>query len=332
MVVSFCVIAYNAEFTLPRLFSDLEKQTYPHELMEIVLVDSMSTDRTRQIMQDFLDKATGFHRVVILQNPKKTLPCGWNVALKELTGDVVLRVDAHTLIPQDFVAKNMACIEKGEKICGGRVISLQKEHTLWGDMLLEAENSMFGGGYAVFRRSKRAQYTTTLAFASYRKEVFNKVGYYNESLARTEDNEMHYRMRQAGFKFYLNPEIISYRYARSSFGKLLKQKYLNGYWIGLTLGVCPKCFSLFHFAPLALVLAIIVSFMLLLVGHTLPIVLLLSIYIGCTLLMTMLSIIRNKFNLYYFLLPVVFMSLHFSYGIGTLIGILKMPFLETTNK
>lgn len=326
MVVSFCVIALNAEFTLPRLFADLEKQTYPHRLIEVVLVDSNSTDNTEAVMREFAASASAFKNVIISKNPKRTLPCGWNVALKELSGDVVLRVDAHTTLPEDFIQKNVDCIQHGENICGGRVISLQPDETMWGQMLLAAENSMFGGGFAVFRRSLKPQYTSTLAFAAYRKSVFDKVGFYNENLARTEDNEMHYRMRQAGFKFYLEPSIVSYRYSRSSLGKLLKQKFLNGYWIGLTLSVCPYCFSLFHFAPLFLLLAFIAFGALALTGFVVPLLLLTCVYVGCTLLMSLANLFSGKWNGYKLLLPFIFIALHFAYGIGTLKGIISIPF------
>ena len=75
----------------------------------------------------------------------------------------------------------------------------------------------------------------------YRKKVFDEVGPYNEKLARTEDNEMHYRMKQKGYKFLLSPNIKSYRYARSDLKGMIKQKYGNGKWIGKTVYYCPKC-------------------------------------------------------------------------------------------
>ena len=70
--------------------------------------------------------------------------------------------------------------------------------------------------------------------AAYRRQVFDKVGFFNENLARTEDNEIHYRMREAGFKLCFDPDIISYQHIRSSLPKMLKQKYSNGLWIGKT--------------------------------------------------------------------------------------------------
>ena len=77
---------------------------------------------------------------------------------------------------------------------------------------------------------------------------------------------MHYRMRTAGYKFYFNPNIISYRFSRNSLYRLIKQKFLNGYWIGLTMGICPACFSLFHFVPFLFIISIIFCTILYLCG------------------------------------------------------------------
>ena len=82
--------------------------------MEVVLVDGASTDNTRALMCEFaLDNKDEFRRVVVLDNPKKTLPSGWNVALREYKGDAIIKVDAHAVIPEDFVSKNVRVLETG---------------------------------------------------------------------------------------------------------------------------------------------------------------------------------------------------------------------------
>ena len=178
LLVSFVVIALNAEATLPSLFECLQRQTYSHNLIEVILIDSSSSDHTKTIMEEFADNAVqnGFQRVAVLDNPKKTLPCGWNVALSAVAGDAILRVDAHTNFPDDFVEKNVRNIESGEDICGGKVISVPAHDSKWNVVLNEAENSMFGGSFAAFRHADTKRYVSTAAFAIYRKTVFDKVG------------------------------------------------------------------------------------------------------------------------------------------------------------
>lgn len=322
--ISFVVIALNAAETLDALFDCLRKQTYSHDCIEIILVDSNSEDCTREKMLSFMKNEYGFKRVKVLDNPKKTLPCGWNVALNAVEGDAVLRVDAHTTFPDNFIELNVRDLNNGENICGGKVVSIPMKDDFWSITINEAENSMFGGSFAAFRHADSARYVSTAAFAIYRKEVFDKVGYYNELLSRTEDNEMHYRMKKEGYKFYYDPEIVSYRKTRSSLTKLLKQKFLNGYWIGKTLSVEPRCFSLYHFVPFFFVVSIMLGVILDVVGVTLPIKILLLSYLCVNIFMSLAAIMScKKRNIYFVLLPVIFLMLHLYYGLGTVIGIFK---------
>ena len=112
MRVSVCVVAYNEERTLPLLLSDIKKQTYEHKKIEIVLVDSMSTDQTREAMNLFKKENNEFENVLIRENPKKKQASGWNVAIASSSGDVIIRIDAHARIPEDFVQKNIKNIEE----------------------------------------------------------------------------------------------------------------------------------------------------------------------------------------------------------------------------
>ena len=330
MEVSFIVVARDAAATIGTLLECLKRQSYPHERVEVLLVDGLSSDETKSIMQRFREEERDFKRVVVLDNPGRTLPCGWNVALDAAQGEAILRVDAHATIPESFIELNVRDIQGGEDICGGTVLSVPGENSAWGVVLNEAENSMFGGGFAAFRRAKTARYVSTAAFAMYRRAVFDRVGRYNETLTRTEDNEMHYRMRKAGYRFYYDPEIVSRRVTRSDLGKLLKQKYLNGYWIGRTLGVEPRCFSLYHFAPLAFVLAVIFCGVLAAFGIGWTSALLWGAYALADLAMTVSAIAASKDrNILFFLLPMIFLLLHLSYGAGTLVGIVRMLAIKT---
>ena len=332
MKVSFIVVAYNAGSKLENLLEDLKKQDYNHNDIEIILVDSNSSDNTKDIMMKFKEINKTFSKVLVLDNPKKILPCGWNIALEASTGDLILRVDAHSSLPNDFISKNVNRIDMGAKIVGGHRISIIDENNAWQKTLLIAEKSIFGSGIATYRRKEREEYVSTLAHAAYSREVFKKVGGYDERLARTEDNEIHYRMKKAGYKFLLDPTIKSYHHARNSLSKMIKQKYLNGYWIGLTMGISPKCFSIYHFVPLVFVLALIFSIIFAFVFSGIPLILLLGAYFTFNILNTIFSIISEKKHLDYLLLPFIFFLLHLSYGWGTLYGLIKLPFWIRLNK
>ncbi len=326
MTVSLCVVAYNEESFLPNLLHDLENQTYPHELTEIVLIDGKSSDRTRQLMQDFADTHTSFYSVQVLDNPERVQAAGWNVAIANAKSDVIVRIDAHTHIPAEFVEKNMALQEKGEYVTGGVRPCLIDNPTPWKETLLEVENSMFGSSISKGRKNTKACYVKSMFHAAYRKEVFEKAGGFNQKLKRTEDNEMHYRVREVGYKLYCDPDIVSYQYARSDFKKMVKQKYGNGYWIGLTLGVCPGCISLFHLIPFAFVFGILFTTVLAAFSFWHLAATMWAAYLLFCLAGTLCTIINGKANRWTLLMPLLFLIMHISYGLGTLIGIVKMPF------
>ena len=330
-IVSFVIVAYNAEKYLDYSLKSLASQIYPHEYIEVIFVDGLSNDMTKQRMIEFKSLHSDFRRIEIFDNPGRYLACGWNVALKECTGDVILRVDAHTLFPDDFITQNVNIIKKGECICGGKVLSILQKDTEWNRTLLAAENSMFGGGFTFFRRGETEKYTNTLAFASYKKDVFDTVGTYNEKLVRTEDNEMHYRMRKAGYRFFFYPNIVSYRFNRSSLKGLLKQKFLNGYWVGLTHAIEPMAFSVFYLVPLFLFLSIVL-FLLISYWTPIPFITLSILYI-LILLLSLLGAIKAR-GLHYTLiaLPFIIFGLHIAYGVGTAKGLCEEDYKMSSSR
>lgn len=327
--VSFIVIALNASSTITETLQCLCQQTYPHELIEVILIDGNSNDNTKDMMIRFQESERSFARVKVFDNPQKTLPCGWNIALDNVSGDAILRVDAHTKFPNDFIELNVRNLINGEDICGGKVLNIPQTDSEWGITINEAENSMFGGSIAAFRHADKARYVDTLAFAMYRKKVMDSVGRYNELLSRTEDNEMHYRMRKAGFRFYYDPEIVSCRYTRASFSKLLQQKYMNGFWIGKTLKIEPRCFSLYHFIPGIFVAATMLCVVLSAFKISWPLLTIWGAYIMTDILMSIIASVNcSERNLFFVALPFMFMLLHVGYGMGTIIGLFSMKELK----
>lgn len=326
MLVSVCVVAYNEAKTLPKLLEDIKNQDYPHEKMEVVLIDSMSSDYTKNIMMQFQKDKGDFYGVQVLSNTGKCLAAGCNVALDNYKGQAIIRIDAHASVPKDFIKKNVELLELGESICGGKRPNIIDESTSWKELLLLAESSMFGSSIASYRRSEKKSYVSSIFHGMYRREVYDKVGKYNEQLGRTEDNEMSYRIRKAGYQICYSPDIISYQHTRSSLKGMLKQKYGNGYWVALTLKVCPGCLSIYHFVPLLFVLGIIGTSALGICGFPLLSYLMWGAYWTVAVLMAILSVIGTKKSPYQLILPVLFFLLHLSYGVGSLVGLIKLPF------
>ena len=333
MKVSLAVVAYNEEKYLPSLLQDILEQTYPHEKTEVVFVDSMSEDATAKWMREFQEmNKEDYLGIQMIQNPGRIQSCGWNEAILHFTTDVLIRVDAHSHIPADFIEKNVENLKSGEMVSGGVRPARTEGDGAWQKTLLLAEESMFGSSVSSVRRKGERAYVKSFFHGAYRREVLEEVGGFREDLGRTEDNEFHYRIRKHGFRLCMSPDIISYQYIRPTLRRMCRQKAGNGYWIGLTLGVCPECLSFYHLIPGAFLFGILFTTILSMLHVPVPAVLMWSAYAFLAVVMAVLSIIsewkkpEGTFYFSYLLLPFLFLILHVSYGAGTWGGLVRMPF------
>lgn len=324
MIVTIAIVAKNEEKYLEQLFSDLLSQDFNLSKVELLLIDSKSDDMTMVIMEQFkVNNEENFFDIKVLSNENETQASGWNVAFKEFKGDIISRIDGHSRLDSEFIKNVVYYIESGEDVVGGPRLSIIETDSQWSQILFTSENAMFGSGFASYRKeSVENTYKKTMFHASYKKEVIEKTGYFDERLGRTEDNDFHYRIRKNGFKLFYSNQIKSYQYARPTFKKMLKQKFSNGFWIGKTLWIQPKCLSLFHFVPFVFLLALFCSILLSVLSFTnILIRIVMGLYILFCFSSTFIEIMKNK-NILYCTLPVIFFSLHISYGMGTFVGLI----------
>ena len=318
MKVSIIITARNEEKYLPMLFEDIQNQTYPLQNIEVVLMDSNSTDNTRKLMEEF-KKNNETLSVQIVTNERQIQAAGFNEGVKHATGDVILKIDAHSRIPEDFVQKNVDEILAGAYVCGGNRPTVVDSDSDFSKTLHIVEESALGSSIANYRKSNVKRKVNSIFHGMYRKEVFEKVGLADERLLRTEDNEFHYRVRKAGYDIIFNPEIESYQYIRPTFTKMIQQKFANGYWIGLTSHVCRDCLSLFHFGPGVFVATLLILMMLTPISFT-PLLTVVVLYLLAVLGLSIFEISKQKFNPTLLLIPLVMIAVHFAYGIGTIKG------------
>ena len=322
MLVSVIVGLLNEEKFLPRLIEDFKKQTYDHDEIELIFIDGMSKDSSWKILEDFKNSNHDFYDVVLLKNPKVILSAGMNVGIKAARGECILKVDCHSHITDNFIENNVKIIEEGEDVCGGPRPNIIENADNFSKTLLLVEENMFGSGIADYRKKTTKKYVSSVFQGMYKKSIFDKIGLLDEKVGRVEDNELHYRIRKNGYNIRYSNDILSYQHTRPTLKRMLKQKYSNGYWIGKVSHIYPKAFSIFHFVPLAFVLAIIFSLCMIPIT-SIFIVLLSSIYFLFTILITIMTIINNKFNITILLMPIILFLIHVYYGVGTLVGLIK---------
>lgn len=324
--ISLGIVAYNEEDFLPSLLQDIYNQSFPKVQTELLFINSMSTDKTLHIFEEFKNKYYHEYKSIqVLNNTAKNQAGGWNVAIDNFTGDALIRLDAHTKITEDFIKNNALCLCSGEMVCGGMRPNLINDATPIKNLVLLADASMFGSSFGKYHNSNKKSYVDTLFHGCYRREVLDRVGHFNSELGRTEDNDFHQRVRAAGFKICYDPSIVSYQYSRGSVRASIRQKYGNGYWIGRTTAINSSCISLFHFVPFLFVAAIVATLVLGAIWSWLLFLLLGVVYATANIILSIVSVVKFKpFSLANLLLPIMFLALHISYGIGTAAGFISI--------
>ncbi len=325
LIISVGIVAFNEENYIETLLNLLLQQDYPKEKTEILLINSLSTDKTEEIFEQFKTENLDVYKdIKVLKNEGKIQSAGWNEAIRNFSGDALIRLDAHARINPDFIRKNAETLLSGEMVCGGKRPNLPAGEGAEEQLVHLSDASMFGGSFAKYHSSEEKSYVDTVFHGCYRREVLEKVGFFNESLGRTEDNDFHSRIRKAGYKICYNPEIVSYQFSRNSLMGSVRQKYGNGYWIGRTTAINPDCISLFHYVPFLFVFALFCSAVFSVVTPVFFYLALALYGLADIALSIMAFISAPKKRLVFIALPLAFLSLHLSYGIGTLVGFLSL--------
>jgi len=311
--ISVIIPSRNEENYIQECLDSLLSQNYPKDKCEVIVVDGMSTDRTREII-------TKYPNVQILDNPKLTAPAGTNIGIKAARGEIIIRVDAHTKVAPDFLLQNIKYLNETKADCvGGPIQTIGKGYK--GKAIACVLSSPFGTG-SKFRFSQKSGYVDTVPFGAYRKEIFDRLGLLNENLPRSEDLEFNHRIIKAGGKIFLSPDIKSDYYCRTGFRKLVQQNFFNGYDSIRSALKDPKSISVRHVVPLLFVLGVLISILLSLFS-------ILGIYLGLIILLsygitniTFSVMIAVKYGWKYILLvPALFLILHLCYGVGSIAGL-----------
>jgi len=228
--VSVIVPVYNEEKTIRLLLQSLYQQTYPLAEMEIVLADGLSTDGTRQAIEQFqLDHPDLAIRVI--DNTKRTIPSALNLAIDAAVGQFIVRLDAHSSPQPDYVERSVEGIVEGRGVNVGGVWQIQPGEDSWmAHAIAKAAAHPLGVGDALYRHTGQAQAVDTVPFGSFRKQLVKEIGYFEESLHSNEDYEFNVRVRQHGGIVWLDPAIRSTYFARPNLLALAKQYARYGYW------------------------------------------------------------------------------------------------------
>lgn len=322
--LSVIIPCRNEEKYIKKCLDSLLGQDYPKDEMEVLVVDGMSEDKTREIIKEYCQK---YSFIKLLENPNKFTPFGLNVGIKEAKGKIIARMDAHAAYEKEYLSKCVKYLkERGVDNVGGVIKTLPGRDTIIAKAIAFCLSHPFGAGNSYFRiGSKEPQLVDTVFGGCYKKEVFEKIGYFNEKMIRSQDLEFNLRLRESGGKILLVPDIVSYYYAQPTLLGFLRHNLLDGTWITYPLKFGVQAFSWRHLIPLGLVVILAGSFLLGFISTFFRFLFFFFafFYILINLYASFRVAKRQKDLGYFFIMPFVFAVRHFAYAIGSLLGLLK---------
>ena len=328
-VVSVVIPMRNERASIEANLDALASSDLPRERFEVIVVDGMSDDGSAEVAEAKLQKM-GNGRVI--KNQKRITPVALNLGIEAARGDVIIILGAHSAVFPDFLSKNLETLDRtGADCVGGRLVQGQGDTPL-ADVISVAQNCPFGSGGAAFRYSDRPGYVNTVPFGAYRREVFEKVGGFNEFLKKGQDAEFNFRMVESGMKIYYSPEIRTLYFSRASLGRLFRQFVAMGWSKVFIFYLHPRLMRAYYLLPLLFAVAVIAVLARLPWASGKE----LWVYSDVCILYISLSIV---FGLTYArrkgiafpgkaraaaLFPLCFFLIHFGYGLGILRGLLEL--------
>ncbi|MCX6071605.1 MAG: glycosyltransferase family 2 protein [Chloroflexi bacterium] len=223
--------------------------------LEVILADGGSTDGTLTVVRAFADQHPSLS-VRIVENPARVIPAALNRAIAAANGEVIVRLDAHSIPQPDYVAQCLRVLRETEAANAGGVWEIHPSAGTWiARSIAAAASHRLGAGDARYRTSGAAGEVDTVPLGAYPRIWLDRVGPYDESLLTNEDYEYNVRLRQAGGRIWFDPSIRSIYFARATLGDLARQYARYGFWKARMLRRYPGTLRLRQALPPAFVLA-----------------------------------------------------------------------------
>jgi succinoglycan biosynthesis protein ExoA len=318
--VSIIVPCYNEQSTIRLLLESIGSQTYPHAQMEVILADGMSTDQTRSEIGAFSLSQPDL-KIKVVENPDRIIPAGLNCAIRAAQGEWIIRLDGHSMPYPDYVERIIEDLKSGVGDNVGGVWEIRPGINSWmARCIAAAAAHPFGVGDALYRYSTQAKAVDTVPFGAFNRNLFNRVGFFDETLQTNEDYEFNARIRRQGGKVWLDPQVRSVYFSRSSVLSLARQYWRYGFWKLKMLLRFPDTLRWRQALPPMFVLGLL--FLLLVSPWWVPassiLGLVLVLYAVVLLAGALPVALRQKDALLWIGIPLAIVVMHFSWGTGFL--------------
>jgi len=323
--ISIIIPCYNEQTTIRKLLASIYAQSTPRSDLEVIIADGMSSDGTRAEIAAFADSHQDLH-ISVVDNPLRSIPAGLNCALKEAKGEIIVRLDAHSMPYADYIERCVADLEVGLGENVGGVWEIRPSADTWlAQSIAVAAAHPIGVGDALYRHAKKAGAVDTVPFGAFKRELLATVGFFDENLLTNEDYEFNTRIRKSGGKIWLDPSIRSVYFSRAHLSGLAKQYFRYGYWKWRMLRQFPDTLRWRQGLPPLFVLSL-VGFGIL--GGFLP---LFRVLLGAELILYILAIaaagaqeaLRRRLTFLILGLPLAITVMHICWGSGFLWSMIK---------
>lgn len=328
IIVSVIVPCRNEKEFIAQCLDSIIMNDYPKINLEVIVVDGASNDGTKDIVNEYCRKYSYIH---ILDNQKKIQSAALNIGIMNAKGEIIIRMDAHNRYEEKYISNCLKYLHKYKvDNVGGVCVTLPGKNNLLAKSIALGLSHPFGVGNSYFRiGTKEPKYVDTVPFGCFRREIFNRIGLFDEDLVRNQDDEFNLRIIKNGGKILLVPEIVSYYYARESLLKLWRMYYQYGYFKPLVVRKIGAVLTMRQLIPSIFIASLLFSgIMSLFVQKLIWVFLPLILTYMCANLAFSFLIALNKGFIYMCFLPIVFSTLHFSYGLGYLKGVLDFILLK----
>lgn len=323
MLSVICPI-YNEEKYIAKCIDSILAQDYPKDDLEVIFVDGMSSDRTREIVAEYSAK---YPFIRLIDNPDRIVPPAMNIGIKASMGDIIVRLDAHAVFPQNYLSelvKNLHELDADN--VGGVCRTLPINDTPVCRSIAYVLSSSFGMGNSHFRiGADSIKEVDTVPFGCFKRELFERVGYFDEELTRNQDDEFNGRIIKNGGKIFLLPDLVIDYYARDTVAKVYKMFYQYGLFKPLVNKKLGQPATIRQFFPLLFVLGLILGPLTFLISSAF-----IWLYLGVLLVyLTLAAVFSSKESrsLKEVLIKIwVYFVVHFAYGWGYINGIIKLIF------
>lgn len=323
MISIICPI-YNEEKYIDSCINSILQQDYSKDDLEVLFVDGMSTDKTREIISGYSSK---YPFIKVLNNPLRIVPPAMNIGICAAKGDVIIRLDAHAIYPERYISELVSNLKKlSADNVGGVCRTLPVNNTIICRSIAIALSSSFGMGNSYFRvGATEVRKVDTVPFGCFRRSLFDKIGLFDEELVRNQDDEFNGRIIKNGGTIYLLPHLIIDYYARDTVRKVSKMFYQYGMFKPLVNKKLGSPATVRQFFPMLFVAGCILGGILSFFSNVL-----FNIYLSVLIVYLLLAVIFSlKDGRNILLVPALvytYFTIHVSYGWGYWVGIFKLSF------